>query len=79
MEKLIKGRDGCCRAALVKLANGNWIQRPLQLLFPLEVQDTASNHKELKSEDIDTTSDPQRPSKRKAAIEARQRLHMCTQ
>ena len=36
VEKLIEGRDGCCRAAQVKLANGNRIQRPLQLLFTLE-------------------------------------------
>ena len=79
MEKLIEGRDGCCRAALVELANGNRIQRPFQLLFQLEVQDTASDHKESKSEDINMTSDPQRPSKRKAAFEARQRLHMWTQ
>ena len=77
--KLIEGRDGCCRAAQVKLANGNWIQRPLQLLFLLEVQDTESDHKESKSEDINMTSDSQRPSKRKAAIEARQKLHMWTQ
>ena len=40
VEKVIKGRDGCCRAAQVKLANGNRIRRPLQLLFPLEVQDS---------------------------------------
>ncbi|XP_044180979.1 uncharacterized protein LOC122962128 [Acropora millepora] len=79
VEKLIEGRDGCCRAAQVKLANGNRIQRPLQLLFPLEVQDTESDHKESKSEDINMTRDSQRPSKRKAAIEARQKLHMWTQ
>ena len=79
LEKLIEGRDGCCCAAQVKLANGNRIPRPLQLLFPLEVQDTASDHKESKFKDINTTSDPQQPSKRKAAIGARQRLHMWTQ
>ena len=78
-EKLIEGRDGWCRIAQVKLANGNRIQRPLQLLFPLEVQDTLSDdHKEMKSEDIKSTSDPadpQRgPSKRKAAIGARQKF-----
>ena len=64
-------------AAQVNLANGNRIQRPLQLLFPLEVQDTLSDHKETKSEDIKSTSDPadpQRPPQRKAAIEARQKF-----
>ena len=78
MGKLVEGRDDCCRAAQVKLANGNWIQRPLQLLFLPEVQDTVSDHKESKSEDINSTSDPQRPSKREAAIEARQKIHMWT-
>ena len=78
MEKLVEGRDGCCHAAEVKLANGNRIHRPLQLLFPLEVQDTVSDHKESKSEDINSTSDPQRPSKRKAAIEAGQKIHVWT-
>ena len=81
--KLIEGRDGWCRAAQVKLANGNRIQRPSQLLFPLEVQDTLSDDdKEAKSEDIKSTSDPadiERPPKRKAAIEARQKIHMWTQ
>ena len=82
MEKLIRGRDGWCCAAQVKPANGNWIQHPLQLLFLLEVQDTVSDHKEAKSKDINCTSDPadpQRPSKRKAAIDARQKIHMWTQ
>ena len=59
VEKLIEGRDGCCRAAQVKLASGNHIQSPLQLLFLLEVQDTVPDHKELKSEDINSTSGPQ--------------------
>ena len=62
---------------------GNRIQRPLQMLFPLEVQDTLSDDdKETKSEDFKSTSDPadpRRPSKRKAAIEARQKIHMWTQ
>ena len=79
VEKLIEGRDGWCGAAQVKLANGNRIRRPLQLLFQLEVQDTVFDRKETKSEDINSTSDPQRPSKRKAAIEARQKIHMWTQ
>ena len=83
VEKLIEGRDGWCRAAQVKPVNGNQIQRPLQMLFPLEVQDALSDDdKETKSEDIKSTSDPadpQRPSKRKAAIEARQKIHMWTQ
>ena len=44
VEKLIEGRDGWCHAAQVKLANGNRNQCPLQLLFPLELQDTVSDH-----------------------------------
>ena len=68
MEKLIEGRDGCCRAAQVKLANGNRIQRPLQLLFPLEVQDTESDHKESKSEDINMTSDSQLKKKERLLL-----------
>ena len=78
-----KGRDDWYHAAQVKLASGNRIQRLLQLLFPLQVQDTLSDDdKEMKFEDIKLTSDPadpQRPSKRKAAIEARQKIHMWTQ
>ena len=70
MEKLV---DGSCRAAQVKLGNGNRIQRPLQLFFSLEVQDTLSDHKRTKSEDINP-ADPQRPSKRKAAPKARQKF-----
>lgn len=82
MEKLIKGRDGWCCIAQVKLVNRNQIHRPLQLLFPLEVQDTVSDHKEMKSEDIMSTSDPadpQQPPKSKANIEVRQKIHMWTQ
>ena len=53
------------------------------MLFPLEVQDTLSDDdKETRSEDIKSSSDPadpQRPSERKAATEARQKIHMWTQ
>ena len=55
VENLIEGRDGCCRATQIKLANGNRIQRSL----PLEVQDTVSDCKETKSEYINSTSVPQ--------------------
>ena len=74
-------QEEMARIVLLKLnlpMHGNRIQRPLQLLFPLEVQDTLSDHKETKSEDIKSTrdpADPQRPPKRKAAIaEARQKF-----
>ena len=62
VEKLIEGRDCWCCAAQVTLTNKNRIRRPLQLLFPLEVQGTLSDgHKETKSKDIKTTSDPADP------------------
>ena len=83
MDKLIEGRYGLCRAAQVKLANGNQIHRPLQLLFSLEVQATLSDdHSNTKFQKFKSTSDPADPrrrSKRKAAIEARQKIHMFTQ
>ena len=37
VEELIKGRDNVIRGARVRLANGNFIDRPLQKLFPLEL------------------------------------------
>ena len=37
VEELIKGRDNVIRGARVQLADGNFIDRPLQKLFPLEL------------------------------------------
>ena len=42
IEHVIKGHDGVSRGARVKLANGNFIERPLQKLYPLEIQDKVS-------------------------------------
>ena len=38
---LTRGRDGKCRRARLRLCNGNHIDRPVQRLFPLEIQATA--------------------------------------
>ena len=85
VDKLIEGRDGLCRAAQVKLANGNRIQRPLQLLFPLEVQDTIPEgeqqrtNQEENSEEIKLTVNHQRPPMRRSAVETRQKIQLWTQ
>ena len=69
--------DGSCSAAELNSPTGTGFNvRPLRLLYQLEVQDTVSDHEETNSEDINSTSDPQ---KRKATIEARQKIHMWTQ
>ena len=73
-DKRIEGRDGWFCAAQVKLVTGFNVL--CNYFFPLEVQDTFSDHKETKSKETSDPADPPRPSKRKAAIEARQKTHM---
>ena len=59
--------DGSCSAAeLNSPTDTGFNVRPLRFLYQLEVQDTVSDHEETNSEDINSTGDPQRPSKRKA-------------
>ena len=83
IEDLLLNSEGKVRAAKVRLAAGNTINRPLNLLYPLECQET--NHEDVikndKTDDEqkqdDETKKPnsserknERP-KRKAAIHAR--------
>ena len=46
LDKLFEGNDDLCRAAQVKLASGFKIHRSIQLLYPLEVQDSVSEENE---------------------------------
>ena len=77
IERLIERKNRFCRAAQVKLANGNEIKRLLQLLLPLEVQDPVDEEKEPK--ESNSTGDHQCFPKRKSAIEARRKIQMWTQ
>lgn len=65
--------EGCViRAAQVKLVTAIRIKRPLQLLYPLKLQDSAAEENEFKQ--IIPTSIVQRSPKRKAAIKANQKI-----
>jgi hypothetical protein len=43
IESLIKGRDGVCRAAFVRLGSGRILRRPTKKLFPFEVVQVTSD------------------------------------
>ena len=56
IEKLLVGKDGAVRAAQVHQAGGQVLNRPLQHLYPLEIQDErlisgAANHPMLQRSD----------------------------
>ncbi|GFT41001.1 DUF5641 domain-containing protein [Trichonephila clavipes] len=53
--ELIPGRDGEIRTVRLKIQHGTVI-RPVQLIFPLEVQAIANSDKELKEESISVKS-----------------------
>ncbi len=36
IESPVTGKDGLCRAAIIRMGNGKQLQRPIKLLFPIE-------------------------------------------
>eukprot|EP00795_Rhopilema_esculentum_P016014 gene16014-7350_t len=75
---LIIGRDDVTRGARIQLANGNFIERPIQKLFPLELSSEpkeacATNEKTTRSED------KQEKTKRKAAVIAQESIRIIDQ
>ena len=93
VESLTTGTDGLTRGAVVKVASSagrpTMLRRPLQLLYPLEVQqcdggvmpDTADAHKESDTANNDTAdaftgSEPRRCSNRVASRNAREFIRL---
>ena len=75
---LIIGRDDVTLGARIQLANGNFIERPIQKLFPLELSSEpqeacATNENMIRSED------KQRKTKRKAAVIAQESIQTIDQ
>ena len=75
VEELIKGRDNVIRGARVRLANGNFIGRPLQKLFTLELFQGADENETEASYQVPTQEKP----RRKAAELARERIELIDQ
>ena len=77
IESIKKGQDNVARGAVVVLANGNRIERPIQKLYPLEV-----SQEELKDkpEITEVIKEPEvtRP-KRQAAVIAKERINIIDQ
>ena len=53
--ELITSNDGQIRAAKVRLANKNVVNRPLKLLYPLECKKESNNEKKTDINDNDRT------------------------
>ena len=68
---LFKSRDGQTRSARVRLSPARVLNRPLNLLYPIEVSN--SNHEEnLKEDKQKNIPTPRKPSVRSSALRARQ-------
>ena len=85
IKKHVTGRDGKVRGAIVQVSGkgrqATSLQRPIQLLYPLEVPHPSSEEPTVSTETIDCTADvspnqnsPLRRSRRAAALEARDRI-----
>ena len=77
INKLYQGRDGVVRAAQVMQPNHNLLNRSLQDLFPLEVQDESLHENEIQkiTSDNDTADNNIRErSTRKAAHKALEKI-----
>ena len=75
VEELIQGRDNVVRGARVRLAIRNFIDRPLQKLFPLELFQGAVDNETEASHQIPA----QEKTRRKAAELARETIHLIDQ
>ena len=90
MQSLISGKDGEVRGAILKVGSKDGsstvLQRPLQLIYPLEVNSgpTTPPPSEQDDDTVDRlcpstpqeTAEPPRP-RRKAALKARQLIRKC--
>ena len=47
IENLNYGKDGLVRSCVLKLSNGNMIQRSVKLLCPIEISEVDKNDKEV--------------------------------
>ena len=73
--KLIKGQDNVIRGAKIVLANKQWIERPVEKLYPLEV---SANELQptLKDPSIDKSELKSDRPKRAAAVIASERINI---
>ena len=76
--KLIKGRDNVIRGAKIVLANKQWIERPVEKLYPLEVS-ANKLQPTLKDPSIDKSELKSDRPKRAAAVIASERINIIDQ
>ena len=73
VERLVKGRDGGVRG-VVLLHNGKRIERPLQLVCPLEIKAIERRKEQVESEDIPKITREKRLAAKKADQRSRAQL-----
>ena len=73
VERLVKGRDGGVRG-VVLLHNGKRIERPLQLVCPLEIKAIERRKEQVESEDIPKITREKRQAAKKADQRSRAQL-----
>ena len=74
IKEFIFSKDGLIRSAKVQLSNHNVISRAINHLFPLEILSVVKTDKEFSLRDNSFITDESRPSCRKAAIQAREKI-----
>ena len=78
VEEVKRGQDNVIRGARIRLANGNCIDRPIQKLYPLEINQRRIDEEAENSQDTEMPAEEGRPQ-RKAAIIARERMDIIDQ
>ena len=74
-ETLHHGRDGFVRAVTLKTANGNFLSRPIEKLYPIEVSTDYLEHKEptiKMNAEQDKKNEKTRPTRAAARMAAQQ-------
>ena len=83
VQDLLKGNDGYARSAVVRVGEKGkkslLLRRPVQRLYPLEVQDTKTVNRDVKPEgktDVKAEEIDCKPPKRRAAVEADEKRNL---
>ena len=74
--RYVTGKDGVIRGVIL-LHKGNYMERPIQLVCPLEIGSETKENSHNAIEEVGVKAIPEKRNKRKAAKDAEEKIRLC--